>query len=225
MTGSIKKILVFAAHPDDEVLGCGGIIQHFVKEGSNVVVCILTDGWTTQYSDNPILGNKKKSESVFANKLLGVDKVIQLDFPDMKLDQVSHAEINKKLQQIIDEVKPEIIFTQSNSDLNLDHQQLYLSTMVATRPGNKYLKKVYTYEVGSSSEWNPQEAFIPNVFFDISSFIDKKIESFQEYKSEIRDFPHPRSAEGIRVLAKLRGMQSGYKFAESFKLIRSYGEI
>ncbi len=218
-----NNILIFAAHPDDEILGCGGVIQKYREEGLSAVVCIVTDGSSSQYKDPTIL-DKKKKESALANQQLKTDKVIYLNFPDMKLDTVSHVELNKALEDICSMVKPRIIFTHSATDLNNDHLLINKSTQIITRPTSdkKYLKEVFEYETLSSTEWNIRSVFKPNTFFDIEKYIDKKIEAFKLYKTENRKYPHPRSPEGIRTLARYRGLQSGYKYAEAFRLLRSF---
>ena len=218
-----NNILIFAAHPDDEILGCGGVIQKYKEEGQIVIVCIVTDGSSSQYKDSTIL-DKKRKESVLANQQLKTDKVIYLNFPDMKLDIVSHVELNRALDNVCSMVKPRIIFTHSATDLNNDHLLINKSTQIITRPTSdkKYLKEVFEYEILSSTEWNIRSVFKPNTFFDIEKYIDKKIEAFKVYKTENRKHPHPRSPEGIRALAMYRGLQSGYKYAEAFKLLRSF---
>lgn len=217
-----NKVLILAAHPDDEVLGCGGTIRKYKEENSKVFVCFVTDGSSTQYAYNPKLIRQKEKECELANKILGVDEIIKLNLPDMKLDTIPHFKLNQKLEKVIDEIKPNILYTHSSTDINKDHFLINLSTLITIRPGKLYLEKVYEYEVLSSTEWQRNSAFIPNSFVDITRFIDLKIKSFTKYKTEIREYPHPRSPQGIRTLAKYRGIQSGYKYAEAFKLLLEY---
>jgi len=222
MNNKKNKILILAAHPDDEVLGCGGVIQKHKKEDANIFVCIITDGSSVQYPNNTQIALKKKKECELANKILDVDHLIYLDLPDMQLDTIPHFELNKKLEIIIEKIKPNIIYTHSPNDLNKDHFLINQSSMIVTRLRKPYLKEIYEYEVLSSTEWNRNSIFIPNTFVNITDFIEKKIESFKKYQTEIRKYPHPRSEEEIKILARYRGIQSGYKYAEAFKLVLSY---
>jgi len=222
MNKSRNVVLILAAHPDDEVLGCGGVIQKHKKEDSIVYVCIITDGSSTQYKGSSKITKKKYKECEIANKILGVNEVVYLNFPDMRLDTIPHFKLNLKIEEIINKIKPNILYTHSSVDVNKDHFLINQSTMVVIRPGKQYLKEVYEYEVLSSTEWQRNFAFVPNTFIDISAFIKTKIESFKEYKTEIRDYPHSRSLEGIEILASYRGLQAGYKYAEAFKLVMSY---
>lgn len=217
-----KTVLILAAHPDDEILGCGGVMAKYSKQGYEIHVGIVTDGSSTQYAGNESLALQKIRECEEANAMLGVKKVHYLNLPDMRLDTLAHVEINKKIEELVNLLKPHIIFTHAADDINMDHREVFKSTMVATRPGRPHLERVYTYEVPSSSEWNVNQPFIPNVFIDISSSIKKKVEAFSVYKSEIREYPHPRSGEGIEAYSKYRGIASGMKYAEAFNLIKEY---
>ena len=218
----MKKILIIAAHMDDEILGMGGTIQYFKDQGYKIFVCVATDSSSTQYKDNPEIWSLKKREYSKATNLVGVDKIFNLDFPDMRLDSVSHCELNNALNKILIKIKPQILFTHWRYDINMDHQEIYKSTLVLIRPVHGFLKKVYCYETLSSSEWHPEESFIPNHFVDIEKYISKKQEAFSLLKTEVRKYPHPRSLEGVKILAQYRGMQSGNKYAEAFRLIKGY---
>jgi len=121
---------------------------------------------------------KKDWEHKKALIMLGVDKLIRLNFPDMRLDAVPHIELNKKMNEVFEKVQPEIVFTHSKDDLNCDHKKVYDSTMVITRPLNNFLRRVYSYEVLSSSEWSLERPFRPNYFVDIGKYIKKKKEAF-----------------------------------------------
>lgn len=222
MLSTNKTILILAAHPDDEVLGCGGIIQKYVQQGDRVVVGIVTDGSSSQYPGDEAKYKAKIEECKKANELLGVSKVELLDFPDMKLDTVSHVELNNKINVLVEKTKPNIIYTHSHLDLNLDHVAVARATDVVCRPGKTYLEKVFAYEVPSSSEWSRGDVFQPNIFVDVEVFLDQKIAALLIYKTECRDYPHPRSPEGVRIFAQYRGLQSGFKVAEAFRLIVSY---
>jgi len=224
------KVLVIAAHPDDEVYGVGGTMVKHVQKGDEVYVCMLTEGVTTQYRNtmNKIslheLIKQKKKESLRAAKILGIKKIFFFDLPDMKLNTIPHPEINQPIEECIATLLPEIVYTHHWGDVNKDHRLAFESTMVAVRPGLKSsIKKVLIYETPSSSEWNAPiltNQFLPNVFVDISDVLDLKIQAMKAYKSELRPFPHPRSIEAVTTYAKKRGLEVGKEVVECFMLIR-----
>lgn len=220
------NILIIVAHPDDEVLGCGGTIAK-LSENNSIYTLILGEGLTSR----EILDEEKKGElkelkkqSAEANKILGVKKVFFKNFPDNKFDTIPLLDIIKSIERIIQKIKPDEIFTHHYGDLNIDHQITHKAVLTATRPiGDYTVKKILLFEVLSSTEWNYQNQnniFTPNTYIDISEAIDKKLEAMKCYKSEIRAYPHPRSLEAIEILAKKRGLEVGLKSAEAFCLIR-----
>jgi len=219
------KILVIAAHFDDEVYGCGGTISKLVREGHKVYVCILTDSCSSQYTDraNEMIAQKKE-ECQIVNNILGIEKTYTFDFPDMQLDTIPHVELNQAIEQCIRDIKPTIVYTHHGGDVNKDHRLGFESTMVAVRPmEGSSVKRILCYEVPSSTEWAPPSSnnvFSPNVFVDIEDVIDKKIDAIKAYNSELREYPHPRSVENVINQAHLRGASVGLKAAECFMLIR-----
>lgn len=217
---SNKRVLLVSAHPDDEVLGVGGTVYKLSQEGHQIDLCIFTDGSSTQYSDDTVIRDKKFGECRKAMDVLGVRKIIQLDFPDMQLDRVKHHIINDAMSKVIREIDPEIVFCPSPHELNKDHQILAESLKVAIRPVGNFPRKIYFYEVLSSGEWNLDSPFPPNAFYDIGLCIEEKIRAFKCYESEMRIYPHPRSVEGIKILGSYRGLQSGVRFAEAFMIYR-----
>lgn len=224
------KVLVIAAHPDDEVYGVGGTMVKHAQNGDEVYVCMLTEGVTTQYcniKDKIQLSNlieQKKNESLKAARILGIKEIFFFNLPDMKLDTIAHSEINQPIEECITNLLPEIVYTHHWGDVNKDHRLAFESTMVAVRPALKNpIKKVLIYETPSSSEWNVPiltNQFLPNVFVDISDVLDIKIQAMKAYKSELRPFPHPRSIEAVTTYAKKRGLEVGKKVVECFMLIR-----
>jgi len=219
------KILVIAAHFDDEVYGCGGTIAKLVKEGHEIYACVLTDSCSSQYKGHAHeMIAQKKVESEEVNNILGIQKTYTFDFPDMQLDTVPHVELNKAIEQCVIEIKPEIVYTHHGGDVNKDHRLVFESTMVAVRPmEGSSVKRVLCYEVPSSTEWappTPSNMFAPNVFVDIENVIEKKIDAIKAYNSELREYPHPRSVENVINQAHFRGASVGLKAAESFMLIR-----
>lgn len=220
----MKKILVIAPHADDEVLGCGATIKKYSKNGEDVYICIVTKAytpdWTQQYIDN------RKKEIDSSVKILGVKKVYYLDLPTVKLDTVSQKELNDAILRVVEEVKPEIVFIPFAGDINKDHRLVSEASLVALRPKpDFYVRKVFYYEVLSETEWSkpPQkieDVFIPNYYEDISDYLEDKIKAMECYKSEFKEYPHPRSLTGIKVLAQKRGTECGKNAAEAFMLIR-----
>ena len=213
------KILIIAPHPDDEVLGCGGTIAKHTKEGDEVYLCIVTKGYTPDWSEEFIKNRPKEIEK--ANKILGIKKTYFLDYPTVKLDTIPQKELNEAISKVVNEVKPDILYIPHKGDLNKDHRLVFESSLVATRPANHKVKKILSYETLSESEWGqPIEVFISNVYVDISETFGKKIEAMKAYGSELKQYPHPRSLGIIEALAKKRGSEVGVKFAEAFMLIR-----
>ena len=225
------KILVVAAHPDDEVYGMGGTIAKLASEGHEVHVLIVTDGSTTQYagrSDLEEILKRKRNETLDAAQILGVSKVHFGSLPDMKLDTVSHVEVNRTIEQVISAIQPEVVYTHFYADVNLDHQMVYRSTLVAVRPvPGQCVKELYCYYVPSSTEWSPQlanTAFLPNVRVDISDYSSIKERALLAYKTEIREYPHPRSARYVQEMDYSCGLQWGIGNSENFMLLRKIVE-
>lgn len=225
MNGVKKKILVIASHPDDEVLGAGGTIAWYSKVmNEDVHVLILTEGCSAQYRGDKKMLLRKRKEAEKANSILGVKDLIFENLPDMRLDDLLHVQINEVIETSIRKIAPDIVFTQ-HPDVNKDHVLTYESTMVAVRPvpGGK-VKKVYTYAPSSSTEWSSPVSgsyFMPNTFFDIFSTLEYKLKAFECYRSELREYPHPRALESVRVYAERDGITVGLRAAEPFMLIRS----
>jgi LmbE family N-acetylglucosaminyl deacetylase len=209
------NILVIAAHPDDEVLGMGATIKKLSTEGHNIHLCVVTEGATAQYTNAKMIQIRKKS-CIEAGKILGIKDFYFLNFPDMKLDTVPHLELNKNLEKIIKKFKPTVVYTTPYNDLNKDHTCVFESTLVSTRPFSSTVKMILSYELPGIVK----KQFNPNIFCNVSKEMKFKIKAFQKYKSEIQKFPHPRSVKAMETQAEFRGIQSGLKQAESFKLIR-----
>jgi len=211
------KVLVIAAHPDDEILGVGATICKHIDSGDEVYVCIVTKAyepeWTKEYMEKKIDEQKK------VDKLLKINKRFNLDMPTVKLNSIPHGEFNKKIIDVLDEVKPDIIYTHFEGDVNLDHTLIFNAVMVATRPTKKI--RVLCFETLSETEWG-RKAFHPNFWVDITKFIEKKKKAFEIYKSEVKAYPHPRSTEGIEILAKKRGIDICTKYAEAFILVKDF---
>ena len=224
-----KKILIIAAHPDDEVLGCGGIIAKY-SQSNDIFIAILGEGISSRYQTRDEVKEKElldlKQQSREVGKFLGVKENLFFDFPDNQFDSVPLLKIVKKIEGVIEKVRPEIIYTHHSGDLNIDHRIIFQAVLTATRPVNNCpVKEIYSFEVPSSTEWSFQKIngpFLPNVFEDISETWEKKIQAMRMYKTEIKEFPHPRSEQAILAIAKKWGSTAGLKYAEAFELIRAF---
>ncbi len=221
-----NNVLIIAAHPDDEILGCGGTIARLIDEGHYVYTMILGEGITSrdekrnELARSDEIANLKK-QIIKANSVLGVIEVFTCNFPDNRFDSVDLLDIVKEIEKIKNKVKPEIIFTHYKNDLNIDHQITNQAVLTAARPlKDEFVKEIYAFEVLSSTEWNYPLTFSPNTFYDITDYIDKKLEAMKCYTSEIREYPHPRSLEGIKIKSQQRGLEVGCKHAEAFILQR-----
>ena len=221
-----KKILIVAAHPDDEVLGCFGTVARLIKEGWEAYTLILGEGKTSR-DEKRVVENKfaeielLNTEIHKANKSIRIKKVFIESFPDNRFDSVDLLDIVKVVSKVKEEVQPTIIFTHFENDLNIDHRITYQAVMTATRPmEDECVKEIYSFEILSSTEWNYPLSFAPDIYFDISDTIDMKINAMKEYKSELCKYPHPRSLEGIRLNARYWGMRVGKEFVEAFKTVR-----
>src|SRR5271169_1266371 len=214
-----KRLLIVAAHPDDEILGCGGTVARLIEEGYEAYSLVLGEGITSR--DNKRDQGKRsaaikqlKKQVSKANKIIGIKEVFAYDFPDNRFDTLPFLDIVKLVEKLKDRIKPDLIFTHFEKDLNIDHRIAYQAVITATRPSpTEAVRGIYSFEILSSTEWNWPLSFSPDVFFDIKNSINKKIEAMSKYKSELRDFPHPRSLKGIKLNAEYWGMRMGLKYA------------
>lgn len=217
------QILILAAHPDDEVLGCGGTAARLAREGHTVIPVIVCENATVRYDSK--MSSKLEDSAIKSANILGISKPIFLRMPDQKLDTFSALEMAQTIEKVTNEYKPEIIFTHHGGDINKDHQMIFEATMVAVRPTpDNNVHSVYAYETISSTEWAVPDyhmRFEPNTFYDISETLNLKLEAFSQYTSEVREYPHPRSLEGLEIRAKDWGIRIGVHAAEPFRLIRT----
>lgn len=217
-----NKILIIAAHPDDEILGVGGTILKHIKNGNEASILILGEGETSR--DSGVNIKKRERQAKKAAKLLGAKNLFLETLPDNKFDSIPLLEIVKEVEGVINKVRPNIIYTHHSYDLNIDHRLTFQAVLTACRPQpGFFVKKILTFETPSSTEWQVKkrkEIFCPTEYNDITDFIDKKIEVLKVYKNELKKPPHSRSIKGVRILAQYRGVEVGYKYAEAFQVIR-----
>ncbi len=220
-----KRILIVAAHPDDEILGCGGTILREMLQGCVVYSMILGEGITSRYEKREI-ANKNELEKLHRDignvaQFMSFKKHWLFNYPDNRFDTVPLLEIVKTIEKVKDEVKPDVIFTHFQNDLNIDHRITFQAVITATRPLQKEsVKEILSFEIPSSTEWTFDQNFNPNVFVNVENTFEKKIQALIFYESEIRAYPHPRSAEALKIRAQYWGIVSGLKLVEPFILIR-----
>ena len=218
----MTRVLVIAAHPDDEVLGMGGTIAAHTARGDQVRIVVVTDGSSTQYPGDTGIRARKEEEARRAAAELGVEDYVHLDLPDMRLDTVPHVEVNGVVEEHVGGFVPEVVYT-VQPDVNNDHRVLFDSVAVATRPvAGHPVRRLLTYAPTSSTEWTPAPVnwFVPNWYVDVTKTIERKIAAFAHYETERREYPHPRSERAIRVTAEFHGTTCGFEYAEPFVLVR-----
>ena len=219
-----KTVLVIAAHPDDEVIGCGGTLAKHIESGDQVITLFMTDGESarTDVKLTQISARQKMAES--AATILGTAPPIFLNFPDNKMDVVPLLEITQAIEQARKDMCPDVIYTHHLGDLNIDHRITAQATLTAFRPQpGSSVQEIYSFEVNSSTEWTANQlhpSFHPNVFVDIKQTWDKKLRALECYESELRQFPHSRSTSAIENLNQWRGNSVGLATAEAFSLLR-----
>jgi LmbE family N-acetylglucosaminyl deacetylase len=223
------NVLVVVAHPDDEVLGCGGTIAQHAQCGDSVHVLILAEGVTSRYRERD--RHQKTSElsalaqaAYQAKEILGIDSLKLMDFPDNRMDSCDLLDVIKAIEPVIQKHAPERIYTHHPGDVNIDHQKISEAVITAARPLPKFqTKTILFFEVPSSTEWQVSPvhtSFFPNWFVDISKTLNVKQKALKAYESEMRSYPHPRSYTAIEHLARWRGATAGLEAAEAFVLAR-----
>jgi LmbE family N-acetylglucosaminyl deacetylase len=223
------SVLVLAAHPDDEILGCGGTITRLARDKRDVYIAILGEGLTSRYdrreSADPGALNELQSRAEQAAKIVGAKDIFLYGLADNRFDSLDLLDVVKIVEELIKKVSPIVIYTHHGGDLNIDHRVINRAVLTATRPVNgQPVREVYAFEVPSSTEWSFQRfepVFRPNYFVDISDTLETKLEAMASYQSEIQPFPHPRSPQALRVIAQRWGTVVGCAAAESFELIRA----
>lgn len=224
------NVLVIAAHPDDEVLGCGATIAKHVKQGDKVNVVIMAEGMTSRSSVRDREKYKEELEQLgkvafTANQILGVSSLELLDFPDNRMDSVDRLDITKAVEELIKKYVPEVIYTHHAGDVNVDHRQIYDAVITACRPVPEHpVKRLLFFEVASSTEWQPPNqypSFNPNWFVDVTDTLELKLAALEAYEVEMREWPHSRSIRALEYLARWRGATIGIEAAEAFILGRN----
>lgn len=212
----MKKVLVVAAHPDDELLGVGGTVACHTADGDEVYSVIMCESESLRYKRD--VGQSRAVNE--AANVLGVKKVFHIKMPDQRLDTLTLTDIISPLEKISEEIKPDIVYSQFGGDINMDHQLLFQAANVAFRPLAPWPEEFYAFYTASSTEWAFPRTFRPDTWVDISETLETKIRAFECYKSEVRKYPHPRSSDALRHAAHFFGNQCSMDAAEAFMTIR-----
>lgn len=215
-----NTILIVATHPDDEVLGCGGTMARYAACGDTVHVLVVTRGVLASTE----IVTQVRQEMRNAHDILGVHHAQFLNFPAAQLDTVPRHAIADAIANVIQLLRPSILYLPHHGDLHTDHRIVYLAGLVAARPSHAFVvPRVLTYETVSETDWappTPHDAFVPTVYVDITRFLDQKIQAAACFHSQMREPPHTRSLRSLQALATLRGGTVGVGAAEAFVLVR-----
>ena len=226
---AVNQVLVVAAHPDDEVLGCGGAIARHADSGDQVQVLIVAEGSTSRQQERDRAQVRDELSALAkaaqtAGSILGAAGVELLDLPDNRLDSLDRLDLVKRIEQCVQCHQPVCVYVHHAGDVNVDHRRLHEAVVTACRPSPGHVvKRLLSFEVASSTEWQvpgSAPAFQPNWFVDISAQWERKREALEAYASEMRSWPHARSLEAVEHLARWRGAQVGVDAAEAFCLLR-----
>ena len=212
-----RSVLVIAAHPDDEVLGCGGTVALHARAGDEVTAVIACEGESLRYGPG---GVGQSEHSRRAAEMLGLKESRRLGFPDQRLDTLTLLDLIAPLERAVQEVRPAVVYCQFGGDANRDHELLSRAALVATRPLEPFIEAVYAFDTASSTEWGYPRSFVPDTWVDISTTLEQKLCAMACYESEVRPYPHPRSLEALRHRAHAWGNQCCMEAAEVFMTVR-----
>ena len=221
----MSVVLVVAAHPDDEVLGVGATAARRAAAGDTVHLAILGEGITSRAGADRTAVSALQDDARAVAGMLGAKSVAFGDLPDNRFDTLALLDIVKRVEDWVRELDPEIVYTHHSGDLNVDHRLTFQAVLTATRPvPGCRVREVYAFEIASSTEWafgRLAAPFSPTVFEDVASTIELKVSALERYRGEHRPFPHPRSGEALRAIARRWGSVVGLRYAEAFELIRA----
>lgn len=225
----MSRVLVVAAHPDDELLGLGGTVKKRVLAGDEVHCLILGEGQTSRstssYNFDQNIIDQLHLDARNAGEIIGFMSMEFSNFPDNRFDQIDLLDIIQTVEKQVKRLKPDIIYTHYQGDLNIDHRITFDAVLTACRPQGDYVVcEIYAFETPSSTEWGfnrDKLSFCPNVFEEITNTIQFKLEAMSCYTSELREYPHPRSLKALEIIALRWGTVVGKEYVEAFELIRS----
>lgn len=212
-----KRILVIVAHPDDELLGCGGTVALHAQNGDHVKIIILCEGESMRVQD----AEEKRSATEEAIRILGAESAVCIGFPDQHLDILPIVDVITPIEKAVRDFQPNIVYTHSMADVNKDHQVVFEAALVALRPKYEFIEEIYSFYTVGATEWGYPRAFEPDTWIGFDERVmKKKLDAFACYKTEICEYPHPRSPEAIKNLAMMTGNQCCMRFAEAFETVR-----
>lgn len=230
---TMSTVLVVAAHPDDEILGCGATMARHAAEGDKVHVLLVGEGATSRQPGADAAERSAAGAGIVsaaagaaqaAAQAVGAQPPIFLGMPDNQLDGVVLLDLVQAVEQVVEDIRPDIVYTHHGCDLNVDHRLTYQAVLTACRPlPDAQISAIYSFEVLSSTEWSDQQSgagFRPNHFVDVGAWMERKFAALGHYAMEMRDFPHPRSIDAVRALAQYRGATVGCSSAEAFQVVR-----
>ncbi len=220
----MDRVLVIAAHPDDEILGCGGTMARHVDEGDVVDILIVSEGSKSRLDGNNEKVYNLRDCSEKSARLLGAKSVTHFGLPDNQLDTISRLQLIQRIEKQIEMANPNIVYCHDGGDVNIDHRIINEAVITACRPvpGSK-VRKLLSFEIASSTEWGVagfNKRFEPNYYVDISKYKKIKLKALEIYKDEMRQWPHPRSIRAVECQMTLRGAQAGLRAAEAFCILR-----
>lgn len=220
-----NHVLVIAAHPDDEVLGCGGTLARHSANGDKVNLVFLADGVGSRVGDDfEAALSARRTSGRDSAQVLGAEEPVYLNFPDNRLDAVAMLDVVQEIERAVRDVQPSVVYTHHAGDLNVDHRICHQAVVTAFRPTpGQCVKSIYGFEIPSSTEWvssSESQIFRPSHFVNISEYLESKVRAMRCYQMEMRHFPHPRSERAIDALARWRGATAGFSAAEAFTVIR-----
>lgn len=218
------KILAIAPHPDDETLGCGATLLKHKSAGDSLYWLIVTRGHEPQWSAELLAQKQEEIQKVGA--AYGFESTLTLGFPTVKLDTVPLEQIISAMRNAVDEAKPDCVYLNHSGDIHSDHRVVFEAAMSVLKPfysGRHGVRRVLSYEILSSTDAappNPSRSFVPNVFVDVTDYLEPKLKIMSLYETEVQPFPLPRANDSIKALARYRGATIGAEFAEAFMLLR-----
>ena len=212
-----NKVLVIAAHPDDELLGCGATVALHSKKGDTVRSIIVCEGESMRSQD----GRRKQCATEKAAKILGVESIECFNLPDQHLDTLPLVEVITPIERVVREFRPNVVFVHSIADVNRDHQVVFEAALVALRPKNMFIEEIYSFYTVGATEWGYPRGFNPDTWIGFDAAVMRqKLSAFSCYETELCDYPHPRSLEAIETLARATGNQCCMEYAEAFETVR-----
>ncbi|MCB9508066.1 MAG: PIG-L family deacetylase [Myxococcales bacterium] len=215
-----QTVTVFAPHPDDETLGCGGTLLALRARGVELTWVIATDMDPAMYSPERV----ERREREIAACAAALDAtVVRLGFTSARLDQVPTSSLVRAVADVVGSLRPDTVLTPFRGDAHSDHAALGDAVLAATKPMRApSVRRVWAYEVPSETEigWREPSGFRPNAFVDISEMLPRKLDLLDVWGEEIGEFPHPRSREAVEAWARVRGTTTGCRAAEAFMVVR-----